>query len=222
MGLVNGKDVTLLVYKDGVYSGVACNASCSLNIDTDLFETTFYDSGAYRKWIPNKHDISIDGSGPIYLGETITVGDVIQWQLNRTLVSFQFMLESGADNVAVVGMGYVISSKVDGTVNQAASCDYTIKCNGAPTFYAVSTTPDGNTSNPWDYDAEGGEVEIADTDLIDREILYVAREGIGVDIITTGIPSGSQVLYTASTGTFTFGTELYAGEWIHAIYNIIA
>lgn len=162
MALLNGNDVTLMIYKDGVYSGVACNASCSLNIETDLYETTFYESGNFRQWIPNKHSITIDGSGPIFLGETITVADVIQWQLNRTLVSFQFEMVSGADSVAVAGMGYIISSTIDGTVNQAATCDYTIQVNGVITFYSVQVDGDGNSSEPWDYDAAGGETTIVD------------------------------------------------------------
>lgn len=221
MALLNGKDVTLLIYKDGVYSGVACNASCSLNIETDVYETTFYNSGKYRQWIPNKHAITIEGSGPIFLGETITVADVIQWQLNRTLVSFQFEMIAGADSVAVAGMGYIISSTIDGTVNQAATCDYTIQVNGVITFYSVSVSADGNSSEPWDFEAVGGETTIADSELIDREILLVAREGIGVEMIEEGIPNGSQVLYTASTGSLTFGTALTSEEWVHVIYNIV-
>lgn len=223
MGIVQGKDVLLKLYKGGVLNAVACNASCTLSVDTDVYETTFYNSGTNRTYIPNKHTAVINGSGPIFLGEPITIGDVIAWQLARSLVEFNFTLTDGADIMRVNGFGYITKSSIDGTIGQAASCDYTIQVNGVLAFYASDVTGSGDDDRVWDSPDdyfEGGETMFADPDLIDVTIVYLAREGVGIKVITSGIPTGSEVLYNSADGSFTFGTPLGAGEWIHIIYQV--
>ncbi len=226
MSIVQGKDVLLKIYKDGIENAIACNASCTMSIDTDYFESSFYNTGRFRKWIPNKHTAVLNGSGPIFLGEPITIADVIGWQLNRTLVEFNFVLTGGTDILRIHGFGYFIKSSVDGTIGQAATCDYTIQVNGEPVMYATNSNPSSDDDRVWDYDAEGGETSIGYPDLMGSDIVYVAREGVGIKVITEGIPSGSQVLFNKPDGTLTFGTPLLhmgdRGEWIHVIYQVPA
>lgn len=220
--IVDGRDVLLKVFKNGIENAVACNTSCSLTIDTDLFETTFINSGSFRQWIPNKHTITLNGSGPVYLGEPITIADTIEWQLNRQLVEFNFIMTDEEGSVLRVnGMGYFTKNNVDGTVAQFATCDYTIQVNGVVTFYSNNNgvnADDDRVLPP--YEAEGGEVTIGFEELIDAKIVYIAREGVGVKIITSGTPSGSEVLFNTGNGTLTFGTALMAEEWIHVIYQV--
>jgi hypothetical protein len=68
------------------------------------------------------------------------------------------------------------------------------------------------------YEATGGETTVSDADLIGAQLLDLEVEGIGLQIITTGTPTGSQVKFDTLTGTLTFGTMLGAGSWVNALY----
>lgn len=65
----------------------------------------------------------------------------------------------------------------------------------------------------------GGETSIQSNDLIGKNILNVARSTNNAQIIFTGTPTGSQALFTSSTGTVLLGSALGAGEWIQVIYG---
>lgn len=218
MSVVNGKDVTLLFYKDGKYDGVACNASCSLNIGTDMLETTFLGSGKYRHYLPSKHSIEVTGNGPIFLGKGVTVSDIIKWQLDRQSVSFHFELNNGVDAVGISGIGYISQSALEGTAGQLANGDYTIKVSGELSFYEIEGSGTG-VNQVFDITADGEETIIADSELIGKDVVFVSREGIGIEVITSGTPNGSQVAYDSGSGSLTFGTVLSPGEWVHVIYN---
>ena len=222
--IVHGKNVLLKMYKGGVENAIACNASCSLEFTTDTYETTFYDSDKNRTWIPNKTSATITGSGPIFLGEPITVADVVGWQTNRQLIEFNFSLTDGTDVMRVHGFGYFTRVNITGDVSQFATCDYTMIVNGEAVFYSTNSDPNADDDHPWEYEAEGGETEVADPDLVGATMVYLAREGVGIRVITSGVPGGSEVLFESTLGKLTFGTPLFKqegdpGEWVHAIYQ---
>lgn len=60
--------------------------------------------------------------------------------------------------------------------------------------------------------------QIIDVALSGKYLVNVYRNGIAPEIITTGAPTGSQVLWDSSSGTFTFGAELADDEYVYAIY----
>ncbi|MGN6436879.1 MAG: phage tail tube protein [Agriterribacter sp.] len=219
MSIVQGKDVLLKIYKGGTPNAVACNASCSLSFDTDIIEVTTYNSGAHKQWIPGKHTIVLNGSGPIFLGEPVTIAEAINWQLNRSLIEFDFELTDGTDVMRIHGMGYFIKNNIDGTVGQAASCDYTIQVNGVVTFYSTNSEAGADDDRYWDYDATDNETTYADPEFEGATVVYIGREGVGVEMITTGVPNSSQVLFNSDNGSFTFGTPLVPEEWLHIIYQ---
>lgn len=216
-----GKNVLLKVYKGGIANAVACNTSCSLTMDTDDYETTFLNTGAFRTWIPNKTTVVVEGSGPIFLAAPVTAADVLTWQFNRSIVQFDFTMSEGNDLLRVSGIGYFLHSKISGDVNQFATCDYTIKVNGAITIYSVNNSVGAGDVEPYDKDDfEGGEVDFADPVLENVQLLHLSRSGVGIEIIPVGVPNASQALFEPSLGKITFGTPLATNEWVHGIYQV--
>lgn len=59
---------------------------------------------------------------------------------------------------------------------------------------------------------------ITDATLAGKTLVNIYRNGIAPEIITTGTPTGSQVLWDSSTGEFTFGLALGSGEYVYVIY----
>lgn len=65
------------------------------------------------------------------------------------------------------------------------------------------------------YTAIGGETSVVFSGGIGRACLDVTRGGIDVQgILTSGTPTGDNVLWTSNTGTLTFARVLSAGEFI--------
>ena len=72
----------------------------------------------------------------------------------------------------------------------------------------------------YEYIATGGETSITTDLLIGKTILSVEKDGVGyTKIIITGTPTDKHVLYTNSTGTISFASELTAGEYILVLYE---
>jgi hypothetical protein len=217
MGLVQGSDVLLRISNGGALNAVGCNASCTLEITTDTYETTFEESGSYRSYIPNKHSAILRGNGPIILGEDLVVSDIVQYQLNKTVITWEFRGTDNTDTFVYSGNGFFTQCTIDGAVGQAAQCDYTIQVTGEISVVAAPPLGDGEPQI-YTYEATGGETTVSDADLIGVQLLDIEREGIGLEIITVGTPDGSQVKFETLTGTLTFGTMLFAGEWVNALY----
>lgn len=216
--IVEGRNVILEISTGSAFAPIMCNASCKMNISTSELETTFEDDAAYRGFIPDKHTITIDGSGPIVMGSSFTAAQATEMQLARTIFNWKFQWTDGTNTALYSGTGFFISMNIDGTVNQAATCDYTIKVSGQVAI--DDTPPPGGDGSPaiWTYIATGGETTIGDPVLLNGLILDVERSGIGVEVITAGSPGGSQVKSVPVAGTLQFGTPLGAGEFINVLF----
>lgn len=219
MAIVSGKDVILSIAAGGAYDPILCNASCSINFNTDTLETTFEDAGAFRGYIPNKHSITLEGNGPIQLGENYTAAQITEFQLARTIINWKFEFDDGTNTVIYSGTGFFTSIKITGdATGTPANVDYTIQVSGE--VLVDDTPPPGGSGNPaiWTYTATGGETTIGDPDLLNALILDVEREGIGLEVITAGTPTGNQVKSTPAGGTLEFGYALGPGEFINVLY----
>lgn len=59
---------------------------------------------------------------------------------------------------------------------------------------------------------------VTDPALAGKTLVNIYRNGISPQIITTGTPTGSQVLWDNSVGEFTFGADVAIDEYIYVIY----
>lgn len=215
--LVQGKDIILKIQRTGVFYPVACNASCSLNIDTDMLETTFYDDGSFKAFIPSKHNMTLEGSGPIFFDDNLIISDLISLQLARTLIQWEFTLVArSTTTITYSGSGYISHSDMDGSMPNS-NCNYSIQVSGAPTITATSGSGSVTVHDAY-YTATGGETTVGFPAAIGGTAIEIEREGIGMPIILSGTPAGNQVKFTAATGNVDFAIALAAGEIIHIIY----
>lgn len=224
MSVVNGKDVILSVQKGAAMYPIACNAVCTLSFQRDVLETTFRGTGDIRGFVPGKAVITIEGSGPIEYAADYTASDVVDAWLFKQTITWEFVLTDSKGHATITktygGSGFFTSVTLTGDVQQAATCDYTIQVNGA-----ISGTTDPGTLPPvlqtLFYTATGGETTLFNDAWVDGDMLEVLRNGIGLEIITTGTPTASQVLYNAGAGTITFTGDLPLGanEYIQTLFE---
>lgn len=72
-----------------------------------------------------------------------------------------------------------------------------------------------------DYTATGGETGLTDSRLQNKRIIDVVKDGVSLSpIITTGSPTGKQVLYDSLTGTVTTGIPFEPQEQIFILYQL--
>ena len=77
----------------------------------------------------------------------------------------------------------------------------------------------GYTATLISYIPSGGESTITNSNLTSKPLLLVNRSGIGHQIITSGTPTDTQVLFTGST--LTFSQTLDTSDYVTIIYNEI-
>jgi predicted secreted protein len=219
MSLVQGRNVLLKVFKTDGYYSIACNSSCTLNMAIDELETTFLGSGAQKTYIPNRVSQSLQGSGPIYLADSLTAADIRNYAMNRSLIQWSFELtDNDANTVSYTGTGFFTSVDITGDVSNAALCDYQIRVTGP--VNASGGVPGSSLDDTavFVYTATGGEISFSDADLIGVTVIDVERNGIGLIVKTTS-PSVNEVQFASGTGTLTFNYALGAGEYIQVIYQ---
>lgn len=72
-----------------------------------------------------------------------------------------------------------------------------------------------------EYTSGGGEAGFSNNNIATRRIINVTKDGIDYSqIITTGVPTGKQVLYLASTGTITFPYDMEPDEQVVVLYQL--
>lgn len=218
MALVQGKNVLLKILQGGNYQTIACNASCSLDMDIEEIESTFIGSGADKSYIPGRITRTLRGNGPISLNRDIDAGDVYALSAARQLITWSFELtDNDAADLAYTGTGFFTKVSITGDVNSAATCDYTIRVTGE--VGASTTLPTAGTGDAevLVYTAAGGETSFADALLISATVIDVERNGVGL-MVVAGAPSVNEVQFNSGTGTLTFNYALGAGEYIQVIY----
>jgi hypothetical protein len=73
----------------------------------------------------------------------------------------------------------------------------------------------------FEYTATGGETDVTDAELIDKNVVAVKRDGVDASyIISSGSPVNKEALYETSTGTVSFASALEPGEQVKILYQI--
>lgn len=224
MSVVNGKDVVLSIGVGGTYYPVACNAVCSLNFERDAIETTFRDSSDIRQFIGGKAIITLEGSGPIEYAAGYTPADVFDAAYSNSPVNWQFEISDTKGHAGITrtynGSGFFKAVNLTGDVQQAATCDYTIQVSGD-----ISGTTDPGTTPPMlrtrFYTATGGEVTLFNALWLDADMIEIARNGIALEIISSGTLDGNKALFDPIAGTITFdaAVPLSVDEYIQTIFE---
>jgi hypothetical protein len=120
------------------------------------------------------------------------------------------------DTIEYEGANYVINSI---TVNNEYSKNYeVIKCTKIDEAINSDIPMDNNTIQYMNYTAIGDEFVITDGNLIGKNIFLVLKDGVGFELLTSGTPSGKQVVFNSTNGTLTFGVTFATDEVITYIY----
>jgi hypothetical protein len=72
-----------------------------------------------------------------------------------------------------------------------------------------------------EYTGLGGEVGFTNSNLVNKRILDVSKDGISFsELLTTGTPVDKQVLYDEDSGAITFGMSIEPNEQVFVLYQL--
>lgn len=219
---VKGQDVVFYAKLGANYYPFACAKEVTISQTTDKLELAPYTTGKWRSYIYGRTSGTITGTGVVKVvadASKYGIFDLLDYQLQHQIILTKYTTTDPQGNFKTYEVPCLIDDVTfTGTVGQLATYSFSLTMSGDPEFNQTPITQPLTDVDFWDYTATGGETTISDASIIGVGLLDVRRNGIGVEFITTGTPTSSQVLYTALTGELTFGTALSAGEWILALF----
>jgi len=206
----------------GAFYPLACGTSATINITADKIELAPYSSGKWRSYEYGRVTGTISTSGLIKINAGASAYgplELLDFQLSFLKVLTKYVISDTNGNsktyeVYCLVDDFTIETEAGGT----ATYSMTMTMTSDPTFIQTAPDPGGIDVEAWEYNATGGETTISNASIINDEVLDVRRNGIGLEIISVGTPTGNQVKYISSTGSFEFGMALGVDEWILVIY----
>ncbi len=211
--------------------GAATN--CSFEVSVDQKEVTSQTSAWFKEFKNDVASWSINADGFVALSDYSYLF-LANLQLTRQSILIKFQVDndngdgSGTLGYSVfTGLANLSSLSLSAGVEAASTYSVSLQGSGAYTIAGTQVTPTGvvvTGSNVvmFDYTAAGGETTVTFSGAIGKICVSVSRGGVEVrGIATSGVPTGENVTFNASTGVITFATAraLAADEFIRAIFK---
>jgi hypothetical protein len=215
----------------GVPFGAATN--CSFEVSVDQKEVTSQSSAWFKEFKNDVASWSINADGFVALSDYSYLF-LANLQLTRQPILIKFQVDndngdgSGTLGYSVfTGLANLSSLSLSAGVEAASTYSVSLQGSGAYTISGTQTTPTGvvvvgGNVVMFDYTAAGGETTVTFSGSIGKVCVSVSRGGVEVrGIATSGVPTGENVTFNASTGVITFATAraLAADEFIRAIFK---
>lgn len=222
MAVVQPNGIVLYARLGAGYYPIACSKDVSITTESGSIETAPKTNGLWRTYEYERLTGSITGSGLVNVVPDASfygILDIWNYQFSQLPVLAKFQMTDSDANVAVYECSCLVENvSITGSASAISGFSYTLKINGSVSASSTPTTG-GTTVDSWSYtEAVGGTVTIGTAELIGADVLIVDRNGIGLEVITTGTPTGNQVLFTSGTGQLEFGYALGIDEYINVVY----
>lgn len=225
MALVTGKDCSFLVYDNGAWRLLACGTEFSLTTEASVVETSTTGSGSFATFEYEKKQWSATISGVCNLEKPaqLIFASMREKQLSFTKILVTFERVDVDGNVySDVGTALITNVSDIENVNEVATFTVNIQGSGALTQNFTNTPLALSAVRRYEYTTTGVETNFSDASLINKDILSFEKDGVGFSKIkTSGTPASKEVVYTSSTGDFSWLIPSEPGEEIHILYQDI-
>jgi hypothetical protein len=151
-------------------------------------------------------------------GRTNSEYDQEKWQYDATII-LRYEKERPThsnDTIEYENAIYKINSI---SINNEYAKNYEIiKCTKIDELINNDAPMDTGNINTYNYIAIGGEFEFTNSALIGRNIFLAFKDGIQFQLITSGTPTGKEVIFNSTTGTLTWGAFFETDEESTIVY----
>ena len=220
--IVRGDGVIFYAKLGSTYYPFACSKDVTITHTTDKIELAPYTSGKWRSFIYGRTTGTISSSGVVKVvadsGKN-GIFDLLDSLKEHFIILTKYSVTDPSGNSKTYEVPCLIDEvTIAGTVGATATYNFSLTMNGDPSFDQVVVDTPLTDVDSWSYTATGGETVISDSSILGVDVLDVRRNGIGLEVIYSGTPTGNQVYYNSSAGSLTFGFALGVDEWILTIY----
>ena len=209
---VNGTNMMLYYHDVDTDTDIpfACARECAMTITPTFKDVTDYTSAFFKKVKPDIAEWGITVNGLIILSNYSYLF-MTDLQLARTSILVKFVVDNGADGL-VIYAGSVYMGQITLTGNYNSEGVYSAQLVGTGAWNSTGTqvTPtgivvQGGTVTRFEATKSGTGTTIVISATIGASVITVFARGTAgtPKIIYTGSPTGDQILFTTSTGTFT-------------------
>jgi hypothetical protein len=224
---VLGENVILRALDEdsGDYLPFLCSTTCSLQVTTELIDTTATTNGKYNAYLPTFTDASLSLSGITYIErdgtEGFTVFDTTTEQLRNSGLNIEMSFTDQQGRTRSIRMFvFITNTVINGDVEDFSDWELELQASGG---YEIENfiTPTTSEVRTVEYLATGGETSFTDPDLVGRTIIEFNREAAGKQVITAGTPTDKQVKYTSGLGKMEVAATnpFNPGEYVLVIYS---
>jgi hypothetical protein len=204
----------------------ACSTNCTFDVQVGQKQVTSQSSAWYQEFKIDVSTWSINCDGLITLNGFGYL-NFLNIQKYRTPIFVKFVVDNGVDGLVIIsGTCNLSSFQINAPFKDIATYSVSLQGTGAYGTTGTAINPSGSiivaggSVYSKSYVATGGETTITWSDMVGKTCLYVSRGGADVrQIITTGTPTGDQVLWNSTSGILTFGRALAADEFIRGLFQ---
>ena len=221
MSLVQGDNVVLSFYDGGFYKPYACALNCTLEISTELVETSISGAGNFATWEATRDSWSVSCDGLVSLEVTnqLDLAELRALQIAHTKILIHFTRTSDTGEV-YMDSGYVLITNSTDTGNYDGMNTFSLTMKGTgkltQSFVPSPISPPGTMH---DFYISGAGLT-AYTMATNKDIIGAFRQ-IDQFIITSGTPAINEIKYVTGTGILSWLVPLEADEKIHIQYQDI-
>jgi hypothetical protein len=224
---VLGENVILRALDEtsGDYLPFLCSTTCSLQVTTELIDTTATTNGKYNAYRPTFTDATLSLSGITYIEhegiDGFTVFDTTTEQLRNSGLNIEMSFTDQQARTRSIRMFvYITDTIINGDVEDFSDYEIEFQASGG---YEIENfiTPTSSEVGTVEYTATGGETSFTDPELVGRTIIEFTRAGIGKQVITAGTPNDMQAKYSSGLGKMEVAATnpFMPGEYCLVIYS---
>jgi hypothetical protein len=187
--------------------------------------------GYISRYLTFQHEIAIDdegddagtevASGQVFrLEYTATGGETGFTNSNLNIKSILAVTNDGVDFSPIIFAGTPVEKEVL-YLSATGGIVFATEMEPGQKAVVLYQLLDADPVIIFEYTATGGEMDVTDAELIDKNVVAVKRDGVDASyIISSGTPVDKEALYETSTGTVSFGIALEPGEQVKVLYQL--
>lgn len=206
---VHGKEVDIYKEVDSVYYLVGCAYSCTFNFLNEIIGKTDANAGLFRKRRVRISDCSGSINGVVKLNNENSLGvfHFLEEGVRRSEGNYKFRFtDDDTGEVKTITMTAIIE-RIGIVSDKESLSEFDIGILGSGTPEIDESDPPTVLCDEWDSDwwsTTPGATTLSGLSqdgksFAGKTILFIGRDGDGLDIIDTGTPGDGQAKYTGAT-----------------------
>lgn len=205
----------------------ACATGMDFYYDTEMIEKATVGTAGHKRWTYGMSEWGLTLYSLTVIVPTptmYTVFDSLLESLRKIGLDIELIFEDSVGNLKVLsGRCMIPRTAISASENGFSSDTIELKGDGTFTIGTTLSTPGPSLTTDVKVinytSASGGENTLTFPATIGKEILYVARDGVGKEVITVGTPNDKQVKWNSGSGEFTLPYDMQQGEWLYIEYQ---